>query len=56
MSFAPLRQSGVEFLLSLTMCRAKAVGTAVAEQAGAETDTLLPYVGVVAPPESSSSF
>ena len=34
------------------MCRAKAVGTVVGEQAGAETDTLLPYEGVVAPPES----
>ena len=34
------------------MCRTKAVGTAVAEQAGAETDTLLPYASVVAPNES----
>ena len=33
------------------MCRAKAVGTAVAEPAGAETDTLMPYAGVDAPPE-----
>ena len=34
------------------MCRTKAVGTAVAEQPGTETDTLLPYVGVVTSTES----
>ena len=33
------------------MCRAKAVGNVVAEPAGAETDTLMPYAGADAAPE-----
>ena len=41
----------VESQLSLTMCRAKAVGTVVAEPARAEPDTLMPYTGADAPSE-----